>query len=409
MPEKLDIDGRPPISYDTAIGEEYNVIKRLGYLPATQELYNDLWTQRHSIAALTKHHLGLSSRDICTVLPSDEWIRGGFNVCVFVEVISAGVSRKFVFRCPMPHKLNGLVDEKLSCEYTHAKYRPFYIRIAHGFWRHIHNLLQRPLLSQYTYNPADEIFTSAYTLLEYIGPETGEMLQNTWEKHRGDPTKREKLFCGMAKIILSLARIPQSKIGSFQFNHNSTITLSNRALSCSIAILENEGAERILKKSDTHASTDAFLSDMITFHDQRFLRQPNAINSEDDCRGQIAVKALLRIMSPRHIQPDYRYGPFLLQLTDFNQGNIFVDKDWNITCMIDLEWICALPVEMLNVPYWLTGCTLDEITGPKYTEYDEVRQDFIRILEVEEQKMPVVHDILVSGCMKKMWETKGNY
>jgi hypothetical protein len=242
-------------------------------------------------------------------------------------------------------------------------------------------LLQLPLLSQYTYHPATDQTYYAYTLLEYMSPETGETLQNTCEKQRSDPAQRRGLFRGMTKTVLSLASIPQPKIGSFQFNYDGTITLSNRALSCSIAILENDGAKRVMQKNDTYNCTDSFVSDMIAFHDNRFLNQPNAINNENDCRGQMTVKALLRVISPRIIQRGYCCGPFLLQLTDFNQGYIFVDRDWNITCFIDLEWICALPVKMFNVPYWLTRCAIDEIQGSHYNEYDEVRQEFICILE----------------------------
>jgi hypothetical protein len=39
--------------------------------------------------------------------------------------------------------------------------------------------------------------------------------------------------------------------------------------------------------------------------------------------------------APRMMQ--HRHGPFPLQLTDLHASNIFVDEDWNITCLIDLE------------------------------------------------------------------------
>lgn len=42
-----------------------------------------------------------------------------------------------------------------------------------------------------------------------------------------------------------------------------------------------------------------------------------------------------------------RSRPFLLQLTDIYPSNIFVDRDWNFMTIIDLEWMCALPAEML--------------------------------------------------------------
>jgi hypothetical protein len=49
-------------------------------------------------------------------------------------------------------------------------------------------------LSPYTAHPTSQRYSTAYMLLEYIGPNTGQMLSSTWEKHRNDPLRRQKLF-----------------------------------------------------------------------------------------------------------------------------------------------------------------------------------------------------------------------
>lgn len=122
MPPTLELVGRSPITIESAIEEEKNVIKWASYGPANEKLYHELWAQRHAVEALVRHHLGLRRQDSCIVLPPDRWIRGSFNVCVMVEVKSSSISPKqVVFRCPMPHKLAearypGTVDEKMSCE-----------------------------------------------------------------------------------------------------------------------------------------------------------------------------------------------------------------------------------------------------------------------------------------------------
>lgn len=72
-----------------------------------------------------------------------------------------------------------------------------------------------------------------------------------------------------------------------------------------------------------------------------FLANPNAVSSMDDYLGQMAAKTMLRALSHHYIQRESRNGPFRLQLTDFHASNIFVDKEWNITCIIDHEWVCA--------------------------------------------------------------------
>lgn len=174
-------------------------------------------------------------------------------------------------------------------------------------------------------------------------------------------------------------------------------------------ILENDGASRTIQQSGTFSCTDAFASDMLTFHDQRFLSQPNAVYSEDDCRGQMAVMALLRVASHNYIKRALRNGPFYLQLTDFHASNIFVDDQWNVTGSIDLEWLCALPAEMLEVPYWLTGCSIDHIKGEELVKFDQIRQEFMRVFEAEERVMNHKSGcrLQLSEIMRDMWESKG--
>ncbi|KAK3303845.1 uncharacterized protein B0T15DRAFT_285932 [Chaetomium strumarium] len=443
-PATLDVQGRP-MTYEEAAEEEFNVLSRLGHSAALKTLADDLWRHRKSIEGLTRHHLGLGKHDTCDVLERRHWIRGGFNMCVLLNITSPGrQERKVVFRCAMPHKLAearypGTVDEKLGCkvgsyvfiqencpnvriphlygfgfsdsrQFTHVCHRPFLVRISHMFRRCIYRLFDR-VLSQYTCNATHHSVPFAYLLLDRINPKSGQMLSNTWDKYRDDPARRQRLFRGMAKIMLSLARLPQMQIGSFQFNDDGTLTLRNRPLTCSMSLLENDGAPRTMQRSDTYKCTDAFVADMITFHDQRFLHQPNSVNSETDCRSQMAVMTLLRVFSHRFIKREHRYGPFLLQLTDLHASNLFVDDDWNVTCLIDLEWLCALPREMLDVPYWLTGCSIDQIQDDRYVEFDKIRREFMHVFEKEERTMAAEQGltITVSSVMQEMWDSNGTW
>lgn len=84
-----------------------------------------------------------------------------------------------------------------------------------------------------------------------------------------------------------------------------------------------------------------------------------------------------------------RQGPFVYSLTGIHQSNIFVDSDWNIKCLVDLEWACSLPVETLRVSYWLTGCSLDNLTGAHFEEFKKTYNRFIGIFEQEEQLFPL--------------------
>jgi hypothetical protein len=150
MPTAIKLDHRRPITYESAVKKDANIISQAAYLEAATELYDSLWHQRQTIQALVRHHLRLTNRDICTVDAKARWIRGSFNVCIPIEVRSTRCHKKLMFRCPMPHKLAeinypGTVDEKLSSEvgtYAWIQHKCPDIRIPHlygfGFSDHRH-------------------------------------------------------------------------------------------------------------------------------------------------------------------------------------------------------------------------------------------------------------------------------
>ncbi|KAL8366777.1 hypothetical protein RB595_008773 [Gaeumannomyces hyphopodioides] len=115
-----------------------------------------------------------------------------------------------------------------------------------------------------------------------------------------------------------------------------------------------------------------------------------------------------KLWSERHaIETITRTGPFPLQFTDLSIGNIFVDDEWNVTCLIDLEWVCAIPAEMMTVPYWLTGRGIDMLDGENLAEFNSFREEFMLAFEEEEQKMPGIHGLPLARIMRESWESGG--
>jgi hypothetical protein len=96
---------------------------------------------------------------------------------------------------------------------------------------------------------------------------------------------------------------------------------------------------------------------------RRFLWQPNAANDEDDCRSQKTTMALMRTVGHHYFDKEFRNSPFILMPTDLNQHNIFVDDLCIPIYLIDLEFMCFLPMQMSVAPYWLTERSSDGITG----------------------------------------------
>ncbi|KAK0735050.1 hypothetical protein B0T26DRAFT_737508 [Lasiosphaeria miniovina] len=99
-------------------------------------------------------------------------------------------------------------------------------------------------------------------------------------------------------------------------------------------------------------------------------------------------------LTNRPLARQLRGGPFVLTLTDFHQSNIFVDDDWHITRLIDLEWACVRPIEMLSPPTWLSSAGvgksalgIDELIGEELDSYASAHEEFMKMFEAEESAL----------------------
>jgi hypothetical protein len=170
---------------------------------------------------------------------------------------------------------------------------------------------------------------------------------------------------------------------------------------------ENEGVPTSIPRKLVYGSADTFFSDLLACHDSRIRDQPNSILDERDGLEQMANLFVMRGLLPHFTTRDRRYGPFVFSLTDLHPSNIFVDHNWNITRIIDLEWACSLPIEMILPPYWLTSRGVDQLEGGDLKEFDQVCRQFIQIFEEEEKSFPLVYGSATyrANLMRRGWET----
>lgn len=217
--------------------------------------------------------------------------------------------------------------------------------------------------------------------------EEGAMLSTSWETHRHDPSCRANLFRDLSRIMLSLAQIPLPRIASWTIDDCGTLSLTNRPLTLTLHQLENEGIPTNIARNLTYPATEGYYLDLLACHDSVIRHKPNAILDEDDGEAQLSALTMMKAVLPHSACRELRYGPFVLALTDLYQSNIFVDDDWNVTKLIDLEWSCALPVEMIHPPYWFTSQGIDTLEGTALEEYARVRGEFMDIFEEEEKKI----------------------
>ena len=158
----------------------------------------------------------------------------------------------------------------------------------------------------------------------------------SWQKHYQDKNYKENLFRGMARIALPMNAIPLPRIGALSLQRG-TISLSSRQLGLYIHIVENGGISSRCPRQRTYSEADSYIADLLSFQDAKLQGQPNAILDVEDGQRQMAALTALRATTRHLIDIGEWQGPFYLSLTDLHQRNVFVDEQWNIQAIIDLE------------------------------------------------------------------------
>lgn len=278
-------------------------------------------------------------------------------------------------------------------------------RLVQRLRRRILKWLGYPVPTSYVQHPLRDQTTlgTPYILIEYIDSSRGTMLVETWKEGREKPELRKNLFHGLSRMILTLARIPLPRIGSFVLDEKGYLQLSNRPLTMDVQQLPNEHIPVDMPRDRTYDTVESYISDLIELHESRLRHQPNGILDEEDGLYQTSALMVLRSVWPCFFRRDLRRGPFFLSLTDLHQPNIFVDDEWNITCLIDLEWAHSAPVEMIHPPHWFTQQAVDQVDEE---EYGSLHKEFMEAFVKEEENIrPAVR---LSPILQEGWD-KGTF
>ncbi|OAL25414.1 hypothetical protein AYO20_10448 [Fonsecaea nubica] len=385
--------------------------------------------------------------------------RGFRNVCIPVYFSPASKKDDVYVRIPLPYKVGernspGNVEEKLRCEvasyiwiqqncpdipipalygfgfpdgqtFTAPENVPRFTRLLSYVKRTLFLWLDTATPSRYIRRRRLDILKTGYIIIGRVIE--GEMLSISWDSFRHDAVRRSNLFHDIARITLSLnkARLPRigslsfndsghltlslnkarlPRIGSLSFNDSGHLTLTNRPLTLRLQTLENEGIPTPLDRNSTYTAVEPYVLDLLACHDHRIHHQPNSIHHHDDGEQQLAALTMMRAIIHHFLDPTYRHGPFVFTLTDLHQSNIFVDKDWHITSLIDLEWACSLPIEFQSLPYWLSGLAVDELTGEHLDTFRRLATEYLDAFEQEERRI-LGTNLFQTPIMRKGWET----
>ncbi|PGH10647.1 hypothetical protein AJ79_05361 [Helicocarpus griseus UAMH5409] len=417
------------ITLSAAQAQEQDMTVELQYADKRAKFYSEFEIRQDEIRQLVAFHCGLANPDLvqvpATFGKNNEliWQHGSFNMCIPVSINRSGLNHvtsslptRLAFRVPLPYKVGeemfpGNSEEKVRSEaatyiwlerncpdipvpklrgfgmagglsFCQVSYIPFWSRINFHIQRFIRFILRTPGLYADEHAPRRRkaLLDYSYILIDWIEDPSEEMLSKSFfEPHTEEQTKN--LYRGISEIMISLARLPQPRIGSWTINNEGHVTLTNRPMFCHLHMFENWSIPSGIPRNTTYTSADSLYLDLITGHDNRLLYQKNSAYNKLDAQTQakdlVLMRALLHQFTCRHLHS----GPFIMQLTDMHASNIFVDKHWNIKHIIDLEWACSLSLADLQPPYWLTGKGIDEFEGAEYTEFKNSYNQFVDIFE----------------------------
>lgn len=235
-------------------------------------------------------------------------------------------------------------------------------------------------------------------MVEYIDQTKGTMLSSSWELKKNDTRLRTNLFKGLSRILLDMAKVPVPRLGSFAINSNGFLALSNRPRLPIITEMEAKQIPVDIPRDTTYSLVDSFVTDLLAIHDSRFTHQPNALSDRIDGHVQAAALTAMRTVATCFFK--LRRGPFVYVVNDLHQSNILVDENWNIKYLIDLEFACSRPIEMVHPPHWFTNRYVDKINVDHFAL---VHQEFMNLMEQQEKELYADTDTArpVSTILKK--------
>lgn len=241
-----------------------------------------------------------------------------------------------------------------------------------------------------------------YLIIEHA---EGNMLSDSWAEHRNDQERRLNLFRDLSRVILQLMSIPLPRIGSWTIDDHGYLSLTNRPLTLLLHQSENLQIPTDIPRDLTYTSVEPYFMDLLACHDARLRYQSNSIHDQGDGEAQLAALTMMRALLHHFFYRQFRSGPFFLSLTDIHPSNIFVDDQWHIKCLIDLEWASTRPVEMINPPHWLSDQALDQLAF-HLDDFSELFHEFMTCFREEE--LAVYHRDTFSQILQSSWKT-GSY
>ena len=428
-------------TYSALVDDDHNMLIQSKWPRQRGDFIEYLRHEAEAVQQLVVHHLSLRPHQTCSIAPHKDWLCGSYNVCIPVNIKD---HPRVVVRLPFPHRFASNTSPEMATEKIRGEAATFAWLSSHcpnvpipQFWgfglpdgrsftplarapwtRRLYEWLRRKLQQgllnvdcwrPFVPSPCSVHLSTGYLIMDYIEPRQGSMLSAKWPST--DAGHRRNLFRSLANILLDLMQVPLPRIGSFTVLNTGEVTLSGRPLTAALASLEAQDICSDIPPGTTYSSADSYVDDLLHCHELRLRDQPNAVEGMLDAKGQMATVVVLKAVRSQFFDRKLRYGPFVLQFTDLHESNIFVDDQYNITSIVDLEWCCSLPMEMQQPHFWLGGQEGNDFLKDAQTETEAKfltsYTDFLEILGSEQvsrcfcSKLPFDPKQIIESAMEK--------
>ncbi|OAA51237.1 Aminoglycoside phosphotransferase [Beauveria brongniartii RCEF 3172] len=402
-----------PITLSAAKLKGSNVLHALRFPLQKREFYARIERQRHLLSHLVAHHL---NTDLTNVRPQYVMIRfplpyrvgeatnpGNSDEKIRTEAATYAWIHQNCPDVPIPRLYGFGLSTKQ--QFTHMNHLPWWSRWFQHARRFVLAALRLEQPSQLVPHHSADLadLDVGYLLMQTI--ESGKMLSLSWDDKYKDTRLQDNLQRDVARVMLSLASAsrPLPCVGTFRVDNRGYLRLDNRPLSIQSTIQENEGIPVNSHRRRIFTSVKDFVLHHIDAFSNRLLHQPNGIESRGVAHTQMASLAGATALFPQLFRREFNNGPFVFALTDLHRSNILVDDEWNIVCIIDLEFACSWPAEFVQPPFWLGGEAMDEVT---ITSFAALHEGFIGHIEHEEALLPSTRrgQEPLSAIMRQGWK-----
>ncbi|KAI1112229.1 hypothetical protein F5Y14DRAFT_422521 [Nemania sp. NC0429] len=238
--------------------------------------------------------------------------------------------------------------------------------------------------------------------------------------------KLDHLYRQMANILLQLSHLSFHRIGSLTEDTDDHFTVSSRPLIPLMnALARRIGADSEVLPSCTYSTSKEWYCALADMHlTQLICQSNNNIINEDDARDRYVARLLFRMLAydgrlTSALGEEEDSPTFRIYSEDLRPANVLLDKDFNVSGVIDWEFAYVAPAAFsFDPPWWLLLGKPEDWPGGYegwMKSYEPRLRLFLRVLEEEESKTQGIPteeppragpSTPLSQRMRRSWESK---